>query len=229
MTRLLPAALVALIASPALAATHAPCPADTTLDAGTGGTIYDTAGNAWTITAAGQVAENGTVLPNTWQVAALFWNGSQLDIENTAGAWYNQSLSGGSATPLAGAPSGYVALAAATPLPQSSFAVELSGDAYNGPALAEIMVDNTVVAPSVPVTAVHASNQWQVVSWMGNYGLGTHIVKVIFLNDLYGGSPTKDRNLYFAAAVVDGHRTVPSYTDLPGTGDAGWATVTTEH
>ena len=33
---------------------------------------------------------------------------------------------------------------------------------------------------------------------------GNHVISIDFLNDLYGGSPTTDRNLYVQSIAVDG-------------------------
>jgi hypothetical protein len=99
-------------ATPAVAA-HAASPADTQVN-GTAGTIYDTAGNAWTVTTGQQIAENGIVIPSSTKVTTLFWTGSALDQLNTSGTWWTQPLNGSAGTELSGPPAGYVA--PATPI-----------------------------------------------------------------------------------------------------------------
>jgi ribosomal protein L19 len=87
---------------------HAASPADTKV-IGTAGTIYDTSGNAWTITSGQQIAENGTVVPSSANVTTLFWTGTALDQLNSSGQWWTQPLSGSAGTELSGAPTGYAA------------------------------------------------------------------------------------------------------------------------
>ena len=93
---------------------HAASPADTQIN-GTTGTIYDTAGNAWTITSAQTIAENGTPIPVSADVVTLFWNGTALFQLNTSGDWWTQPLTGAEGTELSAAPAGYVAPKAASP------------------------------------------------------------------------------------------------------------------
>jgi hypothetical protein len=85
---------------------HAASPANTTVK-GTSGTIYDTAGNAWTIAANGQIDLNGAVVTSSWDVTTLFWTGTALYQLNTSGNWYEQPLSNTNGTPITGAPPGY--------------------------------------------------------------------------------------------------------------------------
>jgi hypothetical protein len=75
---------------------------------GAAGTIYDTSGNAWTITSGQQIAENGTIVPSSAEVVTLFWTGTALDQLNTSGDWWTQPLDGSAGTELSGAPAGYV-------------------------------------------------------------------------------------------------------------------------
>jgi hypothetical protein len=56
---------------------HIPSPANTQVN-GTKGTIYDAAGNAWTITSAGQLAENGKAVAGSEGVETIMWTGSTL-------------------------------------------------------------------------------------------------------------------------------------------------------
>jgi hypothetical protein len=88
------------------AVTHTASPASAQVS-GTGGTIYDTSGNAWTITSGQQIAENGTVVPSSAEVVTLFWTGTALDQLNTSGDWWTQPLDGSAGTELSGAPAGY--------------------------------------------------------------------------------------------------------------------------
>jgi hypothetical protein len=86
---------------PSAAGTQVPPPAITT--------IYDTAGNAWTINANKQIELNGAVVASSANVVTLFWDGKALSQLNTSGAWWTQPLTGAAGTELTAAPAGYVA------------------------------------------------------------------------------------------------------------------------
>jgi hypothetical protein len=100
------AAIIGVASTAPVVPAHAASPADTVVN-GTTGTIYDTAGNAWTITSAQTIAENGTPVPVSADVVTLFWTGSALDQLNTAGDWWTQPLTGAEGTELSAAPAGY--------------------------------------------------------------------------------------------------------------------------
>jgi hypothetical protein len=85
---------------------HAVSPAGMQVNATTG-TIYDTSGNAWTITSGKQIDENGTVVPSSADVVTLFWTGTALEQLNTSGTWWTQPPSRSAGTELSGAPAGY--------------------------------------------------------------------------------------------------------------------------
>lgn len=216
---------------------HAASPPDTQIN-GTTGEIYDGVGGVWTITSGEQLANNGTAEASSANVVTAFWTGSALLQLNSAGEWWTQPLQGGAGVATT-APAGYTPPATVTPptgptvvsttaLPQSLFTVQLSGDAYLGSAQASIAVDGKVVATGLNVTAVHSENQWQDFTFMGSYGAGSHTVVVTFLNDDYGGSSAKDRNLYFGSVAVDG-KTYGTATSLLSTGSKVSVTVTTLH
>lgn len=81
-----------------------------------------------------------------------------------------------------------------------SFTLNISEDAYLGDALFQITVDSVQVGPVQTATAAHGSGQTQAFTVQGNFGFGPHVVGVDFLNDLYNGSPSADRNLYIDGA-----------------------------
>jgi hypothetical protein len=91
-----------------------------------------------------------------------------------------------------------------------SVSINFSEDAYQGNAIADVLIDN-IKEPAYTVTAIHSSGQTQTV----NYSVpsaASHTIKIYFPNDAWGGSPTKDRNLY--AQVV-------SSTAVVLSGDSG--------
>jgi len=79
----------------------------------------------------------------------------------------------------------------------------MSEDAYQGDAQFTVSVDGTQVGGTQTVTALHGTGT-QAFDLLGTYAAGAHDVTVNFLNDLYGGSPTTDRNLYVNGASIDG-------------------------
>ncbi|HEY0203325.1 MAG TPA: carbohydrate-binding domain-containing protein [Acetobacteraceae bacterium] len=81
-----------------------------------------------------------------------------------------------------------------------------AGDSYDGPPVADIMVDGTAT-PSVQITAARTDPS-QAVSL--TLTPGGHTVTVAFNDDAYGG-PGHDRNLILRGATLDGYD-----THLPG-------------
>lgn len=80
----------------------------------------------------------------------------------------------------------------------------ISEDAYKGDAQYTVSVDGQQVGGTRTAHASHAAGQTDTVSVAGNWGSGQHVVGVQFLNDLYNGTPSTDRNLYVSNATYDG-------------------------
>jgi hypothetical protein len=224
-------AAAAPVVTPPATPVHAASPANTQIN-GPNGEIWDTNGAAWTITTGQQLAVNGTAEPSSADVVTMFWTGTGLLQLNTAGQWWTQPLTGGPGVATT-QPADYKVPVAAptimstTALPQSKFTLYLSADEYQGNADCQIAVDGKVVATNLPVTALHGSNQEQAFTWFGNYGKGSHTVTAEFLNDDYGGSSAKDRNLYFCGLTVDGTNYTSATSELPSTGNTVSVKVTT--
>jgi hypothetical protein len=147
---------------------HGASPADTQVN-GTNGTIYDTAGNAWTINAAKQIEINGKVVTSSADVVTLFWDGSALEQLNGGGDWWTQPLDGSGGTALTAAPAGYKAPApapapvapvtspAGTQLPPVPITTiyDTAGVAWTLPTVGgQIKRNGTVVASSADVVAL---------------------------------------------------------------------------
>jgi endoglucanase len=87
----------------------------------------------------------------------------------------------------------------------STIVVRVSGDYYLGAPQFQLMVDGKPVGAVKTVTADHSTGQWQDFTFTGNFGTdGVNKVEVVYLNDRYGGSSSKDRNLYVDKITVDG-------------------------
>ncbi len=82
--------------------------------------------------------------------------------------------------------------------------LQVSEDAYQGDAAFTVSVDGSQVGGTLTTTALHDLGQNQTVNVLGSFAAGPHTVAVTFLNDLYAGTPTTDRNLYVDGGSIDG-------------------------
>lgn len=83
--------------------------------------------------------------------------------------------------------------------------LRVSEDAYKGDAQMVVKVDGKQVGDSAyTVTASHAAGKTQDITLTGDFTTGTHKVEVAFINDLYDGSASADRNLYLQGIDVNG-------------------------
>ena len=111
----------------------------------------------------------------------------------------------------------------------NTIAVRVSGDAYSGLPQFRLWVDGVQVGATQSVSANHSLGQWQTI----NFDLASapiSQVKVEFINDAWGGSADKDRNLYVNSIDINGVKLLPQqalydrYTmpDIPGQTNVGW-------
>lgn len=119
--------------------------------------------------------------------------------------------------------------------------LKISGDAYAnkdgtsdaaGHAVFTVSVDGKQIGGTFTALAKHGS-QIQTFSLNGNFGAGSHAVKVTFLNDAWNGTETTDRNLFVEAVSYRGTDTnqaatlmsngVASFTVTGGTAPVGGA------
>jgi Ca-dependent carbohydrate-binding module xylan-binding len=107
-----------------------------------------------------------------------------------------------------------------------TIALNMSEDAYQGNAQFTVSVDGTQVGLAQTITALHAAGQSQTVNVEGNWGPGQHVVAINFLNDLYGGSPSADRNLYVNGATIDGTTVSGAQLTLYTSGTQSFPAVT---
>ena len=85
-----------------------------------------------------------------------------------------------------------------------TLALSISEDAYSGDAQFTITIDGVQQGGTQTATASHGLGQSQTFDIEGSFGTSQHTVVVNFLNDLFGGSATTDRNLYVTAATING-------------------------
>ena len=114
-------------------------------------------------------------------------------------------LDRGTLTELSGGPQNLLfqgsppnAVAAITPV-----TLHLSEDAYRGDAQFIVSVDGGAATAPQTVTAIHGLGASQAFSIAG-VAAGEHDIAVSFVNDLYDGTPSTDRNLYVNGIDVGG-------------------------
>jgi hypothetical protein len=88
-------------------------------------------------------------------------------------------------------------------MPSHTLILYLSEDAYNGDVQVQVTIGGAnVFAKPVNVTAKHALNQRQVFTILGAWPSRPQVT-ITFNNDAYGGSASKDRNLYVVGSIYD--------------------------
>ena len=105
---------------------------------------------------------------------------------------------------------------------RDSLVVTLNEDPYQGDAQFTVSVDGTQVGGTQTTTAVRGSGQTQAFTFKGGWGSGRHSVGISFLNDAYGGSADKDRNLYVNGLSYDGRTAAITPTALMANGTANF-------
>jgi hypothetical protein len=92
--------------------------------------------------------------------------------------------------------------------------LKVTQNAYQGDAQYVVYVDGKQVGGTLTAQALRGSGQSDTVEIKGDWATGNHNVSVKFLNDLYHGSPTTDRNLYVESATYNGAAVPGSKLDL---------------
>src|SRR5918997_1885659 len=112
--------------------------------------------------------------------------------------------------------------------------LKVTQNAYQGDAQYAVYVDGKQVGGILTAQALRGSGQSDTVEIKGDWSAGNHNVSVKLLNDLYGGSPSADRNLYVESATYNGAAVSGTnlYVNSPGAksftvADTGTATTPT--
>jgi hypothetical protein len=113
---------------------------------------------------------------------------------------------------LYGAPASTSSAAAAAPatVVASTLTLQLSEDQWRGNARFIVKMDGQQIGGPSAVTALHDDGQTETFNYSGNWSAGTHDVEIDFVNDAYGGSPAKDRNLYVDQVSYNGSNALSS-------------------
>lgn len=85
-----------------------------------------------------------------------------------------------------------------------TLSLQLSEDAWRGNAQFVLKLDGQKIAGPTAVTALRSNGAAEVFNYSGNWGGGAHTVEIDFVNDAYGGTPAKDRNLYVDQVTFNG-------------------------
>ncbi len=135
-------------------------------------------------------------------VTGLALNGAS--VTDVAG----NALTTGGVPLLAGASTG-IAIVTATPAVALGsgpdiLALAVSEDAYLGDAQFTISVNGAQVGGIQTAVALHGAATSQVFDVAGAFHAAQNVVSIDFLNDLWAGTPSTDRNLYVTSASLDG-------------------------
>ena len=85
-----------------------------------------------------------------------------------------------------------------------SLTVQVAEDAYEGNAEFIVTVDGEQVGGIQTATVLHNSGEWQTITLGDVLPSATDVIKITFINDLYGGRPALDRNIYVKSISAGG-------------------------
>ena len=80
----------------------------------------------------------------------------------------------------------------------------VSQDAYEGDAQFTVSVNGKQIGGAQTVTASHTAGQSQTVTVLDFFDIDIHDIGITFINDLYAGMPSTDRNLYVDNLMLNG-------------------------
>ncbi len=104
--------------------------------------------------------------------------------------------------------------------------ITVSQDAWQGSAQFVVDVNGTQIGgvQTVDASVLHNASGTETYSVMGNFSniSGSDKISVSFINDAYGGSPSKDRNLYVDKVSLDGIASPTPATPLWSNGTANF-------
>ena len=103
--------------------------------------------------------------------------------------------------------------------------LRLRQDAYLGNAQYTVSVDGVQIGGTLEASSTRASGQFDTLTVRGDFAAGSHRAEVRFLNDLYGGTPTTDRNLFVDGATYNGDTITFTAQELFSAGSASFSFV----
>jgi endoglucanase len=118
---------------------------------------------------------------------------------------------------------GPVVKPAATAPSTDTLTLDMAEDAYLGNAEFTVSVDGKQVGGTMTVTALNSAGAVEAFTLTGAWGTGAQAVTVNFINDAYGGSASKDRNLYVKSIVYNGEVQASGSATLLSNGGANFS------
>lgn len=103
-----------------------------------------------------------------------------------------------------------------------SLKLGLSADSWNGDPHFLVLVDGKQVGGVQSAAASHAAREHEFLEVRGDFGAGPHHLAVRFLDDAWGGTAAKDRNLYVDSLSLNG-TDLHQHATLASSGDAVFA------
>ncbi len=82
--------------------------------------------------------------------------------------------------------------------------LQISQDAFEGNAQYTVSIDGAQVDGILTASALRSLGETDTVTALGNLPPGPHSVSVSFLNDAWGGTPDRDRNLFVESVSFEG-------------------------
>ena len=101
--------------------------------------------------------------------------------------------------------------------------LKISQDAFQGSAQYTVSVDGKQIGGVITASSLHGSGQDDTTTVKGSFATGTHTLTVNFLNDLYAGTPSTDRNLYVDGVAFNGTAVSGSTAALMSAGPQNFA------
>lgn len=137
-----------------------------------------------------------------------FSNGSKPLEQAAYGKYFGAGSTSSAATSAAPSkaptPAPTPATTPATTPGSDTLTLALSQDFYKDSAQFTVSVDGKAMGGTMTAHALHGSGANDLVTLTGNWGSGSHDVKIAFINDAWGGTATTDRNLFVDGAYFNG-------------------------
>ncbi len=105
----------------------------------------------------------------------------------------------------------------------NSLTLTVAADAYGGDAQFVVVVDGRQIGGVHGTHAAFAAGERETVTVSGDFGRNPGEIRIDFINDLNGGAPEADRNLYVDKMTINGTEVLGS----AGQNGAGWSDATT--
>jgi lysophospholipase L1-like esterase len=138
------------------------------------------------------------------------------NLYETSATINGQTINGSALTEMSGGPMAFMFHGSvATDTSTSPVVLNLAEDAYKGDAQFTVSIDGGAASAPQYVSALHSAGASEAFS-LGNLATGSHDIAVSFVNDLYDGTASTDRNLYVTGINVNGNASTNSTASILG-------------